>query len=75
MVGGPAGGALAEIRRHWHADWGDRRQELVFIGTGMDKAALRARLDAALAEGAEDVTPAAWRDRADPFPNWQRKAA
>ncbi len=67
--------ALARMRENWIEPWGDRRQELVFIGTGMDIAALRARLDAALLD-ASDFTPAAWRDLADPFPQWgARKAA
>jgi G3E family GTPase len=32
----------------WDARWGDRIQELVFIGQGHDEAAIRARLDACL---------------------------
>ena len=37
------------IERHWAEPYGDRRQELVFIGAGIDWPHLSARLDAALA--------------------------
>lgn len=37
------------IQALWAEPHGDRRQEFVFIGAGMDEAALRAALDAALA--------------------------
>ena len=66
--------ALSEVAEKWQDPWGDRRQELVFIGAGMDKAALRLALDAALIPAA-DFTPLAWTGLSDPFPNWVRKAA
>ena len=45
----PAAQAVrAEIRRGWHEGHGDRRQEVVFIGAALDRAALTATLDAAL---------------------------
>jgi G3E family GTPase len=37
----------------WHEEFGDRRTELVFIGTGVDEAALVDRLDAALLDDEE----------------------
>ncbi len=65
---------IAYMRRHWAEPWGDRRQELVFIGAGMDEAALRARLDACLVP-AERFAPEAWSGMADPFPAWRRAEA
>jgi G3E family GTPase len=66
--------ALAEVAGKWAEPWGDRRQEIVFIGAGMDEAALRAALDNALVD-APDFTPTAWTGLPDPFPEWTRKAA
>ncbi len=34
-------------------EWGDRRQEIVFIGSGMDEAAICSQLDGALLTGDE----------------------
>lgn len=60
---------------HWVEPWGDRRQEIVFIGVGIDWPAIRARLDAALVP--EHVAPGPERfgrlaDLPDPFPRWRR---
>ena len=65
-------GARAYMEQHWEEPWGDRRQEIVFIGAGINWPDLVARLDAALLpEGAAadvDDLP----DLPDPFPRWQR---
>ena len=61
----------AQIESDWQEPWGDRRQELVFIGVGLDEPALRARLDAALLTERERARgPSSWSSLADPFPPW-----
>jgi len=55
--------------------WGDRRQEIVFIGCDpMNEVRIRAELDHCLVD-ASSFTPGKWRDLVDPFPSWQRPAA
>ncbi|WP_298670709.1 GTP-binding protein [uncultured Sphingomonas sp.] len=61
------------VAHHWDDPWGDRRQELVFIGIGMDKGRLRDGLDACLLP-AEALTPEAWAALPDPFPLWGEPA-
>lgn len=56
------------------AEWGDRRQEIVFIGVKpMDKANMIAELDACLVPE-QLFVPQNWQKLADPFPNWSAAA-
>ncbi|MBY6161569.1 GTP-binding protein [Mameliella alba] len=64
--------AQAYMQAHWQEPWGDRRQEIVFIGSGMDWAMLKARLDAALLPASVAATPEDLPDLPDPFPVWRR---
>jgi G3E family GTPase len=60
------------ITAHWQEPWGDRRQEIVFIGAGVDWADIKGQLDAALVS--EDIakSPDTLPDFPDPFPLWRR---
>lgn len=61
------------IQQHWSEPWGDRRQELVFIGAGIDWAALKSKLDACLVPAVLAAGPEALPlDLPDPFPGWRR---
>jgi G3E family GTPase len=60
------------VAAHWDSVWGDRRQELVFIGIGMDEAEIRDRLNACLLS-VSAFTPEPWRRLPDPFPSWGEK--
>ncbi len=65
------------LKKNWHDIWGDRRQEIVFIGRDMDEAWIRRQLDDCLL--GSDEKPKfdwkAWDGLRDPFPLWQSGAA
>ncbi|MBY0439769.1 MAG: cobalamin biosynthesis protein CobW, partial [Burkholderiales bacterium] len=64
--------ARREIEAMMTGPHGDRRQELVFIGIGMDEAALRLQLDACrLTDAERQGGPDAWASLPDPFPAWE----
>ena len=63
--------ARSYMEAHWQEPWGDRRQELVFIGAGIDWAAVKARLDACLVPELVASSPDALPDYVDPFPLWR----
>jgi G3E family GTPase len=62
------------IAKAWDPVYGDRRQEIVFIGSDMDEAAIRHRLDSCLVGDADakEMPIKAWRRLPDPFPAWKR---
>ena len=68
------GGARAYITQHWAEPWGDRRQEIVFIGAGIDWPALKARLDMCLVPAVATTGPDNLPDYKDPFPAWRQAA-
>ncbi|TLX49133.1 4-hydroxytetrahydrobiopterin dehydratase [Pseudoalteromonas ruthenica] len=62
---------LAAIKEHWVEPFGDMRQELVFIGQGLDKEGVIARLNACLLSEEEVLQGKEyWKTLDDPFPSW-----
>ena len=64
---------LASIKKSWVEPFGDMRQELVFIGQGLDKSGMASALDDCLLSE-EDVLrgKAYWTTLQDPFPVWEQ---
>ncbi|WP_337056101.1 zinc metallochaperone GTPase ZigA [Pseudomonas sp. USHLN015] len=59
---------LRAVMKHWDAEVGDCRQELVFIGQGIDFERLHAELDACLLDVAEmALGTEGWSRLVDPF--------
>ena len=61
----------AYLKERWGEPWGDRRQEIVFIGADIDWPALKARLDSCLVPVMTATSVEALPDYNDPFPKWQ----
>lgn len=62
---------LAAIEELWEGPFGDMRQELVFIGQGLDQQAIIRDLDSCLLSAGEVAKGEDyWATLPDPFPDW-----
>ncbi|GAM57558.1 putative metal chaperone [Vibrio ishigakensis] len=62
---------LDAIYEHWEEPFGDMRQELVFIGQGIDEARFTSALnDCLLTEEEIEKGRSYWLSLEDPFPSW-----
>lgn len=59
------------VRKSWDPRFGDRRQELVFIGQRLDKGRLQDELEQCLLTDQELQNEMAWVNFQDPFPNFR----
>ena len=61
------------IHEKWAEPFGDMRQELVFIGQGLDQKAMTSALDDCLLKE-EDISKGEvfWKTLSDPFPSWEQ---
>jgi G3E family GTPase len=63
---------LASIEKSWEEPFGDMRQELVFIGQGLDESCVRSALDDCLLNDEEMFAGRQfWESLSDPFPVWE----
>ena len=61
-------GERPDEQPNWDPDFGDRAQQIVFIGQKLDEAGIRARLDACLLDEQELEDRDAWGCAPNPFP-------
>lgn len=67
---------LSNLAKDWHPEYGDRMQEIVFIGAGMERSAIESTLNACLLTDAELAEgPTVWATYPDPFESWEEEAA
>jgi G3E family GTPase len=67
---------MESIQKNWVEPFGDMRQELVFIGQGLDKNEVIAALDSCLLSEEELLQGQQfWRTLPDPFPAWKENDA
>ena len=60
------------VKENWQEPYGDRRQELVFIGTGIDKDAITKRIESCLLTDDEfKQGPDVWKTYSDPIHAWE----
>lgn len=63
---------IATIKEKWVEPFGDMRQELVFIGQGLDQQAMTKALDDCLLSEASVLKGKEyWATLSDPFPSWE----
>ena len=63
---------VKDLKKNWEDPYGDRRQELVFIGTDIDKVGINKRLESCLLTDEEFAEgPEGWANHADPINKWE----
>lgn len=64
----------AQIEAGWQEPYGDRQNEVVFIGQSLDREAVERAFRACLLTGEERAAGmAGWRHLDDPFPAWEQE--
>jgi len=67
--------SLKALEQLWQEPYGDRMQEMVFIGIDMNRADIEARLnDCLLTDEEMQLGPEGWTAFEDPFGEWEREA-